>query len=79
MQNAPMGNTTINRKVLNFYKKHSKPQYESWNIKKTVGLKVGKYEKVEDFINIHFKAVRGHNHETDEFIMVDLPMMNLFD
>ncbi|CAH1437432.1 unnamed protein product [Lactuca virosa] len=79
IEKVPMGNTTINKKIFNFYLKHSKPQYESWNIKKIVGLKVRKSEKVDDLIKIHFKVVRGNNHEADEFTMVDLPLMNPFD
>lgn len=35
--------------------------------------------KVDNFINIYFKAVRGNNHEADEFTLVDLPLMNPFD
>lgn len=74
-----MENKTIYRKLFNFYVMHSKPQYESWNLKKIVGLKGGKSKGVEDFTNVHFKVVCGHNHEVDEFSLADLPMRNLFD
>lgn len=46
IQKISMGNTTVDRKLFNFYVKHSKVKYKSWNIKKIVVLKVGKSERL---------------------------------
>lgn len=73
-----MGKTTINRKWFNFYVKHSKPQYESWNINKIDGLKVRKLEKVDYFLNLHFKIGFSNKHEADELTLADIPLMNPF-
>lgn len=41
IEKVPLSNVATNKKLSSFYLKYSKPQYESWNLKRIVGLKVG--------------------------------------
>lgn len=71
---VPLANVALNKTLFNFYVKNSKPQYESWSMKRVVGLKVGKPMAAYGFANVCFKASRSYNHEFHEFSLVDIPL-----
>ncbi|CAI9291049.1 unnamed protein product [Lactuca saligna] len=62
-----------------FYLKYVKLQYESWSLKRIVGLNFGLPVQIEEFMNIQLKGFRGANHVLSEFTLADLPFMNPYD
>lgn len=76
---VPLSNVATNKKLCLFYLKFSKPHYESWSLRKLVGLKVRLPEKVDGFLNIHFKAYRGQNRIIHEFTLVYFPFLSPSD
>ncbi|CAI9287907.1 unnamed protein product [Lactuca saligna] len=58
---------------------YAKPQYESWSLKRIMGLKVGLLVQRKDFLNVHLKGFQGANHVLHEFTLADLPFVNPYD
>ena len=79
IEKAQISDKGVNLKLFNFHLKFVKPQYNSWSLKRIVGLKVSSTMPTEDFTNIRFKGFRRTDKVFDEFILVHLPFMNLYD
>lgn len=75
----PLSDIDINRKLFEFYAKHALPPYETWSLKKIVGLKVHAPIPTDSFVNVSFTGIRGSDKQPMKFSLVDLPTMNPFD
>ncbi|CAI9263048.1 unnamed protein product [Lactuca saligna] len=69
IENALILNKSVNLKLFNFYLKYAKPQYQTWSLKKIIGLKVCSIVPTEDFRNIRFKGFQGKDKILDEFTL----------
>ncbi|CAI9298239.1 unnamed protein product [Lactuca saligna] len=69
----------LNLNLFNLYLKYAKPQYQTWSLKKIIGVKVCSVVPTEDFTNIRFKGFREKDKVLDEFTLAEFPFMNPFD
>ncbi|CAI9278050.1 unnamed protein product [Lactuca saligna] len=76
IEKALIPNNEVSLKLFNFYLKYAKPQYQSWSLKRIMGLKVYSAMPIKDFMNIRLKGFVGVDRVLDEFTLADLPFMN---
>lgn len=79
MNNVPLSNVVVNKKLFKFCVTYSKPQYEVWTLKKiSLGKKIEEV-RLGDFTNYKFTVLRESNNKQFVFTFVDLPIMNPYD
>lgn len=79
IEKAMISDNEVSLKLFNFYLKYAKPQYQSWSLKRIMGLKVYSAMPTKDFMNIRFKGFVGVDRVLDEFTLADMPFMNPYD